>query len=77
VGRIAESFIGFVFFVITGFVTMGLLYVYKTFQVFEKTEQMYGFLMALLVFLIVYLMLIFLVSVVAKGFAVRGVRLGA
>jgi len=74
VGRIVESFIGFIFFVIMGLATMGLLYIYKSFQIFEKTEQMYGFPIAILIFAIAYLIIVFLVSVVAKGFAIRGVR---
>jgi hypothetical protein len=35
---------------------------------------MYGFPIAILVFAIAYLIIVFLVSVVAKGFAIRGVR---
>jgi ABC-type multidrug transport system permease subunit len=71
-GRITESFIGFIFFIIMGLSTLGLLKIFEMYK--NELITQHGLWMFILFFLIAYLIIAFLVTVVAKHYALKGAR---
>lgn len=71
---IIESFIGFSTFILAGLIALGIMKIYDIFG--AKMESMYGFLTVILILIIFYLFAMFLLHLVVKRYAIRGVRGG-
>jgi len=73
-GKITESFIGLIFFLIMGLSTLGLLKVFEMYK--NELISQHGLWMFILFFLIAYLIIALLINLVAKRYAIRGARGG-